>query len=86
MILNNWSVVKRDPYIAPEMQSSCLRGQVTGHSEIADGEYVTTSSIISNADGKITTVSGSVYELGDVDPEYEKVYPNAAERIFQESV
>ena len=48
--------------------------------------YVTTSSIISNADGKITTVSGSVYELGDVDPEYEKVYPNAAERIFQESV
>ena len=35
-----------------------------------------------NADKKITTSSGSVYELGTVDPDYEKAFPNASERVW----
>jgi len=28
------------------------------------------------------TRSGSRYELGDIDPEYEKIYPNARKRLL----
>lgn len=77
-VLNNWGVVylSNDPYLAPE-----LRGQaLCGFRE--DGKSVTTSRIIGKtSDGCIITHSGSIYKLGDVDPVYEEMFPNAQERF-----
>ena len=81
--INNWSIIQDDdPFTAPEFRKRRLQGIVTGHPNIDDGEHATTSSIVSNAGKKITTSSGSVYELGAVDPDYEKAFPNASERVW----
>lgn len=72
--LENWSVVvhPEDTYLPPEVAgkyvSGAIYGDVTGRWE--DGHRVTTSRL-AKAEGKfITTNSGSVYELGEPDPEY----------------
>lgn len=85
MRLENWSVVspQTDPYKAPELCSLVLRGNVYGHPNFEDGKEIITSTIVETTDdGKIKTYSGNVYELGEVDPEYERLYPNSRERIF----
>lgn len=84
MILQNWSLVFRDPYKAPEIQHPALHGKVYGHPRFEDGSTVTTSSVVGiTEDGKIKTYSGSEYELGVVDQKYEELFPNARERIIQ---
>lgn len=73
MKLENWSVTARptDPYQAPELWGSCLRGDVKGHPKLGDTEV--TTSLIKNVNGRIvTTHSGSIYELGKVDEDYVK--------------
>lgn len=83
--LTNWSVSARpsDPYQAPEFWGACLVGEVSGHPRFNDGETITTSLIENQTpDGKIITASGSVYELLDIDPGYEKEYPNARVRLL----
>ena len=90
--LNNWYIhgnpvpehVQNDPYTAPEMKqpSIHLSGFVTGHTGFNDGDHITTSPIVRmTRDGNVCTASGTEYELGDVMEEYEKLYPNARERL-----
>ena len=80
--INNWSIVG-DTYSAPELQRLCLKGEVYGHPRIEDGEMVKTSSI-KGLDGEhIISYSGTKYQLGSVDPDYEKLYPGAKERLLK---
>lgn len=81
--LENWAVVySGSPYQAPELQIPRLVGNVFGHPSFEDGEMVTTSSI-KRKDGEcIVTNSGSYYTLGGIDPEYEKQFPNAKQRLM----
>ena len=84
MRLENWSVVfsDNDPYLHPELQTLSLCGNVFNHPRFKDGKRVTTSSI-KGFDGElIMTSSGSKYELGEIDPEYEKLYPDAKNRLL----
>ena len=84
MILKNWSLVFRDPYCAPELQKPALHGKVYGHRRFLDGSSITTSTVVGiTEDGKIKTYSGSEYELGDVDPRYESMFPNAKDRLIK---
>lgn len=78
MRIENWSItICDDPYKAPELLGICLMGQVYGQEGKPEGRSVETSRIIKSKDGFVETQSGSVYELGQVDPDYEKLYPDA---------
>lgn len=69
--MTNWSAGERaeDAYLAPEIRRLCLQGDVKDHPTLEAGR-ITTSGIV-GVNGKfITTESGSVYELGDVQPAY----------------
>lgn len=83
--LENWSVVGSDnPYLAPELQSPMLKGEVYDHPSHLDGTYVTTSAIVGTDGIGISTYSGSYYTLGEVDTEYELAYPGARERTLKQ--
>lgn len=72
-----------DPYCPPEYQQPALHGKVFGHHRKADGTEVTTSPITGIETGCVKTESGTLYELGEVDPAYEETYPNAREKLFK---
>jgi hypothetical protein len=81
--LENWAILKRlSPYEAPELSRSVLVGTVTGHPRLPDGEVIETSPIVAIQETIVLTVSGSEYTLGEADPFYEAVFPNARERLF----
>lgn len=87
-IINNWCVTGQNPYKAPEAQSKCIGGMVTGSGVFDDGSTIITSAIKSATQGEngvvsITTGSGSVYDLGSVDPDYEARYQGATERLLK---
>jgi len=71
--LKNWSVVF----------GSNLHGIVFGHPKFENGTEITTSKIVGTREGLILTYSGSEYQLEDVDPEYEKAFPNARQRLLK---
>jgi hypothetical protein len=81
MRIENWAVVfppSISPYTAPELLKQSLQGEIFGHPKFNDGKFVTTSSIIGkNSRNEILTLSGSTYELGQIDPGYEEKFPNA---------
>jgi hypothetical protein len=85
--LEKWSLCcdAPDPYKAPEQQQQQqiphLQGFVYNHPNFKDGDPLTTSRIVKMENGLVVTRSGSKYELGEVDPEWEKLFPNAAERF-----
>lgn len=87
VILNNWSLVSCGGiYDAPELYSFHLEGQVTNHPRFPSGHPVTTSRVIGYVEDNETgllvlTKSGSAYQLGQVDPDYEKAFPNAEQRF-----
>ena len=77
VFIENWSIVSSGtPYTAPEMISACLEGEVYSHPHFENGTEVTTSQIIEIHGRTIYTISGTKYLLGNVDPEYQKAYPN----------
>ena len=82
MRLENWSIT-RGLYEAPE-QGCNLIGDVYGHPTRPDGRHVRTSKVVrvDFITRTIETISGSIYELGEVDPNYEKMFPDAKERVF----
>ena len=47
-----------------------LAGEVYGHPQFTDGEYVTSSKVLKVDDGKVQTYTGSVYELGNKHPDF----------------
>ena len=73
-VLENWSLqaVGR-AYDAPETYQAILVGDI-------DGKTVNTSRITEIVEDGVYT-RNSFYELGEVDPEYEKEFPNARQRI-----
>lgn len=88
MIIRNWSVVcteEFDPYKAPEMYAAKIAGEVYGHHKYEDGHKIITSRVVGVEGNSVLTKSGSTYELGDVDPEYEKVFPDARKRLFAQA-
>jgi hypothetical protein len=72
--LDNWSVTGRNvsPYQAPETIRRCLKGKAYGHPRFDDGGVVKTSYIVKADKRIITTRSGSVYQLGKIDPLYRR--------------
>ncbi len=69
--MKNWSVVS-DPYQAPEIREHRLAGEVYGHPLFPDGYSVTTSEIVKTEGRTVTTKSGTLYELENAHPDYEK--------------
>ena len=70
--IEKWSMREEpdDPYMAPEMRSKMLVGNVYGYPGRPEGERVKTSPI-SEVDGRlVVTSSGHRYRLGEVDPLY----------------
>jgi hypothetical protein len=66
--LTNWSLIIGDnPYQAPENNVTCLYGI-----RVNDGKIIQTSYIVSSSGREVTTYSGSVYVLKDIDPNYLK--------------
>jgi len=59
-----------------------IEGEVHGHPKQPDGKEVVTSSIIGRHGELIVTTSGNEYELGVVNPVYERMFPNAKQRLF----
>jgi len=84
MILENWfvSYIQEDPYMAPELCPRCLKGDVFGNEKFEDGSFIRTSDIKGKRNDKIVTHSGSEYELGVPDKEYEEKYPGSKERLL----
>lgn len=71
--LENWSVCGGgNPYYPPEATKKYLKGDVYGHPRCEDGKNVTTSHIVNIDGNKVTTSSGTVYELGKPDCEFIK--------------
>jgi hypothetical protein len=85
--LENWSYrLKGNGYTPPEFCTTHLAGNVYGYKNPErhpDGKNIVTSSIIGIKNGLIVTSHGSEYELGVVDPLYEKEYPGAKERLLK---
>lgn len=78
--LENWGVVYKDnAWTPPEFQRIALHGKAYGHHRHEDGTEVTTTAIKSTDGRTVTTVSGSVYILGEPDPEYARIYPQVVE-------
>lgn len=86
MKLENWSFTAKgnDGFKAPEQLIPCLQGNVFGHSNPKnhDGKFIATSRLMGKRNGRVVTQTGSEYELGEVDPNYEKAFPNAKERLL----
>ena len=84
MKLENWSICtpKVNPFTAPELIPQCLQGNVYGHPRFRDGEFVISSRIVGIKENLILTYSGSTYELGEPDPDYEDEYPDAKSRVL----
>lgn len=63
-VLNQWSVIATgDMFTAPELRTKVLRG-------VVGDKKITTSPIERSSGRTVTTQSGSVYELGSIDPYY----------------
>ena len=84
--LKNWShcLTGVDQYTPPENWVSVLSGEVYNHPNPRhfDGKEISTSPVIGQRNGLVVTKSGSEYELLDIDPVYERQFPNARERFF----
>lgn len=87
IVMKNWAVCTRgSEYMAPELWTNFLTGNVYGHSRFNDGDPVSTSSIVSIKDGdncKIVSTRNTDYVLyePDVSFEYELKYPDAYHRL-----
>jgi hypothetical protein len=66
--------------------NQCLEGNVYGHpnGKHHDGKFIITSKLIGKRNNLVVTQSGSEYELGEVDSNYEKAFPNAKELLFSQ--
>lgn len=83
--LEKWGLIRSNGcYDAPELQTFHLLGKVYNHPFFEDGATVKTSAVVKCKNGKVITESGSEYKLGKADPDYEKFYPNAKERIMKQ--
>ena len=56
--------------VQPELRQTgyCLCGRVFNHPTLADGSLASSSALVSVRGREATTISGTIYHLGDVDP------------------
>jgi hypothetical protein len=81
--LKKWSVASAaDEFTHPDLCPPVLQGFVFGHDKFEDGKHIITSVVIGKRNGKVITKSGSEYVLLDIDPNYEKAFPNARKIVF----
>lgn len=74
--LENWAIIYNDsPYVAPELRSQSLYG------DCGIDKHVKTSRVLGKS-GNCVVTQNSLYILGEPDPNYEAVYPNAKQRVF----
>jgi hypothetical protein len=85
IMIVDWSVVSRTahPYQAPELGYPALQGKAYGHPKFEDGTLITTSKIIGKTECENSILTkNSLYVLGAIDTEYEKLYPDARSRLL----
>ena len=82
--LENWCIVEdeSDPFQAPELRWPLLQGNVYGSDKFPDGKLIAMGRPVSRQGDAVVTASGSVYELGAVDPRYEASFPGAKQRLL----
>ena len=70
--LNNWRVCSgyENRYRPPELSSIFLGGDVVDHPRLGTMKDITTSPIEDVNGNLVTTHSGTVYELGEPDPNF----------------
>jgi hypothetical protein len=70
--LENWSVgvIHDNPYMPPEQAGQCLQGEAYGHPKSEDGPFIHTTQIMDVDNRTVTTSSGTVYELGEIEATY----------------
>ena len=68
--LENWSVRSSNAYLAPENNPTYLCGEAYGHPRYENGAKIRTSIIVDVSGRQVITISGTVYELGEIRPEY----------------
>jgi len=83
--LENWSIVSLNvnPYTAPELVTFHLQGVSYGHPKCPNGYMITSTAIIGKVEDIVITKSGRHYKLGKVDSIYEKLYPDALNRVMK---
>ena len=82
MKLENWALMLT-PFAHPvEPTRVRLCGEVYGHPTRLDGTTIFTSRIVAIENNLVVSKSGSRYELGKPEAEYEAAFPNAKERVL----
>lgn len=78
--LKNWSVRLQRGTIL------CLQGNVYGHPNAKhhDGKFIVTSKILGKRNGLVVTWGKNEYELLEMDSDYEKKFPGAREKLFNQ--
>ena len=87
--LKNWSIGPANPFVAPEVVSYIAFGNVFDNPRFKNGTYIHTSKIMKIVhcdDYKEIHTRNSVYIVRpeNVDPDYEREYPNAFKRLKME--
>lgn len=80
--IENWGMIanpRANPYTAPEL----ITMHLTGNRSDGAKDIVTSAIMDISEDNRVTTRSGTIYILGEPDPQYEKMFPNAKQRIFE---
>lgn len=93
--LENWAVVDipNNPYVPPECKRKCLQGTCAERAREVyyrtprdiQKDEVTTSPIEKIEGKRITTRSGTVYILGEVNPEYVSFLKAIGKELDQEN-
>ena len=71
--LKNWSTVggSSNPYLAPELQTLCLRGEVYGHPKHEDGKRIHSSPVVDlDIDNNTARTLNTEYVLDGPDPQW----------------
>lgn len=81
VLMENWAVIEGGTELRP--YGFGLHGQVYGHERFPDGETVVTSQPAGVTEDRcVVTYSGTKYRLGEPNPEYLELYPDARERLL----
>lgn len=83
--IENWCFTSHgDQYTPPEMMVPVLRGNVVNHYRIGSREDQTTSRLLGRTEDGMLVTKNTVYELGEIDPGYEKAFPGAKDRLISQ--
>jgi len=86
-VIENWSftVTGINEYSAPEQGISRFQGNVYKHPNYENGHPIQSSKILGYDEETDEFICLSRrYKLGQVDVNYEKLYPNAKERLIEQ--